>query len=113
MEAQVGVREAYLTEYMELLGNQTLEETVCKSLFYSSSSTVRILWLILAQIDGLWPNPFTGLNISDANLQSQKLIYLVDGSEYGQVRRSVFLFEFVAYSSTSLVGVHRKTRSSR
>lgn len=33
VEAQVGVREAYLTEYMELLGNQTLEETVCKSLF--------------------------------------------------------------------------------
>lgn len=91
MEAQVGVREVYLPEYMELLGNQTLEETVCESLL-SINKRVGIAWLIHSQIDGLWPNPFTGLNISDVNLQSQKLIYLADGSEYGQV--SPFLISF-------------------
>lgn len=30
VEAQVGVREAYLPYYLEGLGNQTLAESVCK-----------------------------------------------------------------------------------
>lgn len=92
VEAQVGVREAYLPEYLEALGNQTLAESVCQYLHFWPTFSFRTLWLSLARIDGLWPNPFTGLNLSDANLAKQQFIYLVDGSEYGQVScRPIFL----------------------
>ncbi|EIM88993.1 FabD/lysophospholipase-like protein [Stereum hirsutum FP-91666 SS1] len=62
VEAQTGVEESNLGYFLELLGNQTLEQSVY----------------------GLWPNPFAGLNESDVNLQKQGFLYLVDGSEYGQ-----------------------------
>lgn len=50
---------------------------------------------MLAWTDGLLPNPFAGYNGSDTGLQGQEFIYIVDGSEYGQVRRYTFLSMYV------------------
>lgn len=82
VEAENLVLEANLPLLLGYLGNQTLQESLCQLRFLLRFvGTPRLI----LSVDGLWPNPFAGLNTSDVNLQAQEFLYLVDGSEYGQV----------------------------
>lgn len=49
--------------------------------------------MLTPRADGLVPNPFKGYNISDVDVQKQSFLYLVDGSETGQVGSCAYMYQ--------------------
>lgn len=59
---------------------------------------------VASSLYGLWPNPFFAFNASDENLQKQKDLMLVDGSEDGQVNPIVPLIQKARHTDFIIVG---------